>query len=173
MQTSNTPSQSTNVKQRSSTNDISLSVAIDKQTNEPRTVIKKRLPILFNICKSKKTNAKQQGLKSFGFKQKITINKKLKQIRYNNSIQTPFNNQKKLKENRHKRDRLTKLDPNNNRLFYININGINTGNGDHSLLQLCQNLQEVGVDVISLTETNVHWQRPHITSNFKRILQET
>ena len=148
-------------------------MAIDKRTNEPRTVIKKKLPIFTNICESKKTNPKQQGLKSFGFKQKITTNKKLKQIRYNISIQTPFNNQKKLKENRHKGDKLTKIDPNNTRLFYININGIDTGNGDHSLLQLCQNLQEVGVDVISLTETNVHWQRPHATSNFKRILQET
>ena len=31
----------------------------------------------------------------------------------------------------------------------------------------------VGVDIISLTETNVHWKRPHVTSNFKKMLQDT
>ena len=85
----------------------------------------------------------------------------------------PFNSQNTLTVNSHKEDRLTKLEPNHTRLFYININGIDNGNGDHYLLQLCQHLQEVGVDIISLTETNVHWKRPHLTSNFRKILQDT
>ena len=78
-----------------------------------------------------------------------------------------------MKVNRHKGDRLTKLELNHTRLFYININGIDNSNGDHSLLQLCQHLQEVGVDIICLTEIDVQWKIPHVTSNFKKILQDT
>ena len=125
------------------------------------------------MCKSQKNTFKQQGLQAVGFKYKVNINKKLKQTQPNNSIQTPFNSQHTLKVNRHKGNRLNKLELNHTRLFYININGIDNGNRDHSLLYLCQHLQEVGVDIISLTETNVHWKRPHVTSNFKRILQDT
>ena len=31
----------------------------------------------------------------------------------------------------------------------------------------------MGVDIIGLTGTNVHWKLPHIGSNFNRILKET
>ena len=172
IQSSSATNQLTYERKKSSTSDVSLAVATDRSMQETTTVIKKRLPIFTKICKQMITTT-QKGLKSFGFKQKITTNKTTEQKRYNNSIQTPLNTQTKLKENRYKGDKLTKLDQNHTRLFYLNINGIDTGNGDHSLLQLCHNLQEEGVDVISLTETNVHWKRQHVTSNFKRIVQET
>ena len=58
-------------------------------------------------------------------------------------------------------------------LFYININGIESETGDQRSLQLCQNLQILGVDIISLTETNVHWKRSHIISSFEKQLRET
>ena len=160
-------------RQRSSTSDVSHSVATNKRAKGSKTNSKNRLPIFRSICKSQKNTFKQQGLKAFGFKHKVSINKKAQQTQPNNSIQTPFNSQHILKVNRHKRYRLTKLELNHTRLFYININGIDNGNVDHSLLQLCQHLQEVGVDIISLTETNVHWKRPHVTNNFKKILQDT
>ena len=173
MQTSNAPSQLTYERQRSSTSDVSHSVAKEKRTKGAKTTFKKRLPIFKSICKSQKKTFKQHGLKAFGFKHKANINKKLKQIQPNNSIQTTFNSQNTLKVNRHKGDRLTKLELNHTRLFYININGIDNSNGDHSSLQLCQHLQEVGVYIISLTEIDVQWKRPHVTSNFKKILQDT
>ena len=65
---SKAPSQFTYARQRSSTSDVSLTVAIDRRTQEPTTVIKKRLPIFTKICKSKKITSTQKGLKSFGFK---------------------------------------------------------------------------------------------------------
>ena len=160
-------------RQRTSTSDVSHSVATDKRAKESKTTSKKRLPIFRRICKSQKNTFKQQGLQAFGFNHKVNINKKLKQTQLKNSIQTPFNIQNTLNVNRYKGDILTKLGLNHTRLFYININGIDNGNGDHFLLQLCQHLQEVGVVIISLTETNVHWKRPHATSNFKKILQDT
>ena len=43
----------------------------------------------------------------------------------------------------------------------------------HSWLQLCQSLEEKGVDVICLTETNVNWYKQHIFNSFKKTLKET
>ena len=39
-------------------------------------------------------------------------------------------------------------------------------------MQLCLNLKEIGVDIISLIETNVHWKRNHIISKFKILLKK-
>ena len=44
--------------------------------------------------------------------------------------------------------------------------------GDHSLVQLCLNLKKIGVDIISLTETNVHWRRNYIILKFKILLKK-
>ena len=43
----------------------------------------------------------------------------------------------------------------------------------HSWLQLCQSLEEKGVDAIYLTETNVNWERQHLFNSFKKTLKET
>ena len=61
----------------------------------------------------------------------------------------------------------------NIRIVDININGLDTGNGDHSLLQLCQTLQEKRFHIGSTIETNVHWKRAHIFNIFRKILYDT
>ena len=33
--------------------------------------------------------------------------------------------------------------------------------------------ERCGLDVIGLTETNVHWKRCHVTSNFNKLLKAT
>ena len=102
---------------------------------------KKRLPVFASICNLSKKKLKQQDLKTIGFRHKVTNRTKPKQHQINNSIQALLNSTKTLKENCHKGDKLTKLDPKNTRLFYININGIDAKKGNHPLLQLCQHLQ--------------------------------
>ena len=44
--------------------------------------------------------------------------------------------------------------------------------GVNSLVKLCLNLKELGVDIISLTETNVYWKRNHIIARFKILLKK-
>ena len=39
-------------------------------------------------------------------------------------------------------------------------------------MQLCLNLKKIGVDIISLTETNVHWRRNYIILKFKILLKK-
>ena len=67
---SKAPSQFIYERQRSSTSDVSHSVARDKRTKGSKTNIKKRLPIFTSICNSKKNIFKQQGLQAFGFKKR-------------------------------------------------------------------------------------------------------
>ena len=52
----------------------------------------------------------------------------------------------------HRGDRLNKINPNTIRGFYININGLDIGHGDYSLLKICYTLQAKGVDTINITE---------------------
>ena len=59
------------------------------------------------------------------------------------------------------------------RIFYININGLDLSKKGHSWLQLCQSLEEKGVDAICLTETNVNWDKQHLFNSFKKTLRET
>lgn len=54
------------------------------------------------------------------------------------------------------------------RWFYLNINSLNIGHGYHSLLQLYQTIQEKGVDIVCITETNVYWERCHIYHQLKK-----
>ena len=68
---------------------------------------------------------------------------------------------------------MNRLDPNHIRIFYMNINGLKLGQGGHSLLQLCITLKEKGVDIVCLTETNVHWARAHVYHKFRKTLIET
>ena len=54
----------------------------------------------------------------------------------------------------------------------MNINGIDLRNGNHIMLQLFHNLDKVGVDIISLTESNVHWKKPNVFKNFERTMKQ-
>ena len=75
--------------------------------------------------------------------------------------------------NEFKGDRLTTLNLNHIRIVYINIIGLDIGIGDHFLLKLCQTLQEKGVDIVYITETNVYWEISHIYHHFKKMLHDT
>ena len=153
-----------------------MSIIIKRQeTEQNRTQLKlkKRHPVLINICKQKKNRPQQHGLETFGFKYTSKNQTKSTQQQQNKPIQTSIDNTTTLTKNTHKGDKLTKLNPNHIRLFYININGTDSGRGDHTLIQLCQRLKEVAVNIIGLTETNVHWKRHHVTSNFNNILKAT
>ena len=68
---------------------------------------------------------------------------------------------------------MTCPDPNHIRIFYMNINGLKLGQGGHSLLQLCITLKDKGVDIVCLTETNVHWARAHVYHKFRKTLTDT
>ena len=112
--------------------------------------------------KTQPQTSEQNTFKSFGFKQKLSssIPKITQNILYN-TTHTQFDTLNNFTiTNNFREDRLIKLDPNNIRIFYINMNGLNIGNWDYSLLQLCQTFQEKGVDIVKFTETNVHWKRP-------------
>ena len=54
----------------------------------------------------------------------------------------------------------------------MNINGLELGKGGHSLLQLCLTLKEKGVDMVCLTESNVHWERAHVYQQFRQTLKD-
>ena len=117
--------------------------------------IKKRLPVFTNMHKSTKNKPQQQRLQTFGCRRKLSNWTELKQQQNNNSIQKSLNNTKVLKDNNYQGDKLTQLISKHIRIFYININGTDSGRGDHTLIQLCQHLKEVGVNIIGFTETNV------------------
>ena len=48
------------------------------------------------------------------------------------------------------------------RIISLNINGLDLGKGEHSILQLCSNLQDKGADFLCLTETNTNWYRQYL-----------
>ena len=75
--------------------------------------------------------------------------------------------------NESKGDKMIFLDPNHIRIFYIDINGLKLGQGGHSLLQLCLTLKEKDVEIVCLTETNVHWTRAHVYHKFRQTLKDT
>ena len=63
----------------------------------------------------------QHDLQTFGFKYTSKNRTKSTQQQQNNSIQTSIHNTTKLTKNTHKGDKLTKLNPNPFRLFYITL----------------------------------------------------
>lgn len=75
--------------------------------------------------------------------------------------------------NEFKGDKLTLLDPNHVRIFYMNINCLKLGQWGQSLLQLCLTLKEKGVDIVCLTETNVYWSRAYVYHKFRQTLKDT
>ena len=70
-----------------------------------------------------------------------TTTKTTKQLNPNTHTQ---HNTTKFTENTHKGEKLTKVNPNHFRLFNIHINIIDYGRGNHTLIQLCQHLKDVG-----------------------------
>jgi len=85
-------------------------------------------------------------------------------------LQPPIQLIEPFDTNEFKGDKMTRLDPNHIRIFYMNINGLKLGQGGHLLLQLCLTLKEKGVHIVCLTETNVHWARAHVYHKFRKTL---
>ena len=54
----------------------------------------------------------------------------------------------------------------------VSVVGLGLGKGKHSLLQVCLNLQDKGVDLLCLTETNVNWKRHHLVQRFSVTLKK-
>ena len=137
-----------------------------------RTITPKRKPITPNKIIFQTT--KQDSLKAFGFREKPqTKPNQLPQQPTHNTTQTKIQDLKPFDTNESKGDTLNILNPNHIRIFYMNINGIELGKGGHSLLQLCVTLKSKGVDLVCLTETNVHWERTHVSHKFRQTLKDT
>ena len=74
---------------------------------------------------------------------------------------TPIYAQRTLEEppltiNDYQRDNPKDFNQKDIRIFYININGLDIGNDNHSLLQLCNTLKKIGVYIVCLIDTNVN-----------------
>ena len=63
---------------------------------------------------------------------------------------------KAIKENNHFGDKLNKLKESNLRIFYLNINVLESDSNE--LPQLFMHLYSMGVSIICITETNLHWK---------------
>ena len=106
---------------------------------------------------------KQDRLTAFGFQAKVaTPLTNSQQPPLHKTLQPPIQHIEPFDTNEFKGDKMNRLDPNHIRIFYMNINGLKLGQGGHSLLQLYITLKEKGVDIVCLTETNVHWTRAHV-----------
>ena len=55
----------------------------------------------------------------------------------------------------------------------MNINGLELGKGEHSLLQLCLTIEDKGVDIVCITKTNVHEEIAQVYHNFRQTLKDT
>ena len=115
---------------------------------------------------------KTKYIKNISFHQTITKRITPRNKEEKETMQTQLDTTNIHYENTFKGDKMSNLNKDCIRIFYLNINGINFKQGAHSLVQLCLNLKEKGVDIISLTETNVHWKRNHIISKFKSLLKK-
>ena len=117
---------------------------------------------------------KQSKMTGFGFKcaRKNPTHQNDIPIITNRTIQPTLESLQKSQTNEYFGDRLTTKPNENLRILSLNINGLDLGKGEHSLLQLCLNLQDKGVDLLCLTETNVNWKRQHLVQRFSSTLKK-
>ena len=85
-------------------------------------------------------------LQKFGFKGKATTSKQKYSSEPKQDTQMEINIE--ITNNTSYGDKLNTIHPNSLRIFYININGMDIGKSDHSLLQLCQTLKSKAADII-------------------------
>ena len=98
-------------------------------------------------------------MNAFGFKGSLRINNYQKDILtpIETNIQPTLEGLHKSQRNDYFGDQLSTKSIRNIRIISLNINGLDLGKGEHSLLQLCSNLQDKGSDLLCLTETNTNW----------------
>ena len=117
---------------------------------------------------------KEDSLTAFGFRAKVTTpSTHISTISIDKNMQPPIQYVEPFDTNEFKDDKLILLDSNHIRIFYMNINGLKLGQGGHSLLQLCLTLKEKDVDIVCLTEKNVHWTRTHVYRKYRQTLRDT
>lgn len=116
-------------------------------------------------------SAKQNTLKKFGFNHNFTKQTTTQTIVVEELLQTQLNNNNNF-INTFKGRKISPLDKHHIRIFFINIKGLKMSLGTQSLINLCMNLKILGVGIISLTETNVHWKRNHVVAMLKSILKD-
>ena len=110
----------------------------------------------------------QDSLTAFGFRSKVTTPlNRINAIPIDKTMQPPIQDIEPFDTNEFKGDKLILLGRNHIRIFYMNINDLKLGQEGHLLLQLCIRLKEKGVDIVCLTETNVHWARAHVYHKFR------
>ena len=107
---------------------------------------------LNNTISQKDKSTKQNTLESHRFKNIIKLKVQSKNNINKNYIQTYLPPIKELKDNAPQGDIMIHKHEDHIRLLYININGLDLSKKGHSWLQLCQSLEEKGVDAIYLTE---------------------
>ena len=73
-----------------------------------------------------------------------------------NTIQTTLESLQESQRKEYFGDKLTTKPNKNLRIISLNLSRLDLGKGEHSLLQLCLNLQDKGIDLLCLTETNVN-----------------
>ena len=71
---------------------------------------------------------------------------------------------KAIKANNHFGDKLNKLKEYNLRIFYLNINGLESDK--NKLTQLCMNLCSMRVSIICITEINSNWKNNYLLQRF-------
>ena len=125
-----------------------------------------------NTISQKDKSTKQNTLESHGFKNTIKVKVQSKKCINKNYTQTYLSPIKELKDNEPQGDIMIHKREDYIRIFHININGLDLSKKGHSWLQLCQSLEEKGVDAIFLTETNVNWERQHLFNSFKKYFKK-
>ena len=127
-----------------------------------------------NLITNLPNKPKQQKMTGFGFKSSQIVHDLQKDIftTNGNTIQSTLESLQESQRNDYFGDKLTTKPNENLRTISLNINGLDLGKGDHSLLQLCINLQDKGVNLLCLTETNINWQRHYLVQKFSTILKK-
>ena len=110
----------------------------------------------------------------FGFKcaQKVYDHQKNVFTTNGNTLQTTLDILQESQRNEHFSDKLTTKPNENLRIISLNINWLDLGKGEQSLFQLCINLQDKGVALVCLTETNINWRWHHLVQSFSATLKK-
>ena len=141
-----------------------------KVANQPKRVNEKRRNKLLHSksITDLPIRPKQQKMNVFGFKSGSQINDYQKNnfTPIETTIQPTLENLQKFQRNDYFGNKLFTKPIENLCIINLNINGLDLGKGEHSLLQMCSNLQDKGTDLLYLTETNTNRHRQYLVQKF-------
>ena len=132
----------------------------------------KEITVQKNMKEKLKEKVNQNtNLHDFGFQ---NIKQKMKELSKINLQHTSYQQIIKLKEmflrKRTRWRHTSQTQRKSHTCFYLNINRLDTT--IHKVAQLYMDLHSLGVSIICLSETNLHWKRNHLTQQFKYILKK-